>query len=178
MSAEQHSPPAGSPFWRFSLGYYRQPGVGEACIALQDGAGIDVNLLLFLLWQASQNRTFTVADVEDIERRIGPWRSMTVVPLRHVRRSLKSPPALVDGPQAEVFRNKIKAVELEAERLQQEAMYQMTRSATFGRPASSPQDAARGSVAAYETSSAKPFPRAAVETLLGVFARLDHKPEE
>ena len=87
-AAEQNPSTSGSPFWRFSLRYYRQPGVGEACIALQDGAGIDVNLLLFLLWQASQGRTFAVADVADLERRIGAWRDMTVVPLRQVRRAL------------------------------------------------------------------------------------------
>src|SRR5262249_35669715 len=44
----------GSPFWRFSLQFYRQPKVADACIALQEGAGVDVNLLLFLLWHAAQ----------------------------------------------------------------------------------------------------------------------------
>jgi uncharacterized protein (TIGR02444 family) len=42
----------GSPFWRFSLRLYRAPGVGDACIVLQEETGVDVNLLLFLLWQA------------------------------------------------------------------------------------------------------------------------------
>ena len=42
----------GSPFWRFSLQFYRLPKVADACIALQEEAGVDVNLLLFLLWQA------------------------------------------------------------------------------------------------------------------------------
>jgi uncharacterized protein (TIGR02444 family) len=177
-TAEQGPPPAGSPFWRFSLGYYRQPGIGDACIALQDGAGVDVNLLLFLLWQASVGRTFAVAEVDELERRIGAWRSMTVIPLRHIRRALRSPPALVEGAAAEAFRNKIKAVELEAERLQQEAMYQMSRALPLGQPASSPLNAAHDSVAAYEASCARPFPRPAVETLLTVFAKLDHKPEE
>jgi uncharacterized protein (TIGR02444 family) len=175
---EQGSPPAGSPFWRFSLRYYRQPGVGEACIALQDGAGIDVNLLLFLLWQASQGRTFSVADVDHLNSQIGPWRRMTVMPLREIRRALRSPPALVEAATAEAFRTRIKAVELEAERLQQEAMYQMARSLTLGRPAASPQDAARDSLAAYEATSAEPFSKPAVETLLAVFARLDQQPEE
>ena len=179
MSAAEQSPSlSGSPFWRFSLRYYRQPGVGEACIALQDGAGIDVNLLLFLMWQASQGRTFTAAEIDEFERRIGAWRNMTVVPLRAVRRALRSPPALVEGAVAEAFRNKIKAVELEAERLQQEAMDQMSRTLPLGRPALLPQDAARDSVSAYEASCAKPFAKPAVETLLTAFAQFDHKPEE
>lgn len=171
--AEQGVVAAGSPFWRFSLNFYRQPGVGDACIALQDGAGIDVNLLLFLLWQARQNRTFATADIDELDRRIGTWRDMTVVPLRKIRRALKSPPVPVEGAIAEAFRNKIKAVELEAERLQQEAMYQMSHTLPIGRPATSPRDAARDNVASYEASCGKPFPKAAVETLLSVFARLD-----
>jgi uncharacterized protein (TIGR02444 family) len=170
--------PAGSPFWRFSLRYYRQPGVGDACIALQDAAGVDVNLLLFLLWQASRGRTLTAAEVADVERRIGGWRDMTVVPLRAVRRALKSPPALVEGAAAEAFRSKIKAVELEAERLQQEAMYAMSQTLPAGAPAASPLDAARTNVAGYEAIGVKPFPRTAVDTLLSVFAGLDQTPEE
>jgi uncharacterized protein (TIGR02444 family) len=170
--------PAGSPFWRFSLRYYRQPGVGDACIALQDSAGVDVNLLLFLLWQASRRRTFAAAEVEALEQRIGEWRRMTVVPLRAVRRALKSPPALVEGAAAEAFRSKIKAVELEAERLQQEAMHRMSQTLPAGVPAASPLDAARTNVAAYAAIGTKPFPKTAVDTLLGVFAGLDHQPEE
>ncbi len=177
-TADQKPSTAGSPFWRFSLGYYRQSGVGDACIALQDSAGIDVNLLLFLLWQASRGRTFAVAEVGELEHRIGAWRDMTVVPLREVRRALKTPPSLVEGAAAEAFRTRIKAVELEAERLQQEAMYLMSHTLPLGRPAALPPDAARESVAAYEANCAKPFPKPAVETLLAVFAKLDHKPEE
>lgn len=168
----------GSPFWRFSLGFYRQPGVGDACIALQDGAGVDVNLLLFLLWQASRRRAFATNEVADLEQRIGEWRRMTVVPLREIRRALKSPPSLVEGQVVEAYRTKIKAVELEAERLQQEAMYALSQTLPTSTPAASPLDAARTNVAAYEAIGAKTFPKIAVETLLSVFAKLDHKPEE
>lgn len=170
--------PAGSPFWRFSLGFYRQPGVGDACIALQDGAGVDVNLLLLLLWQASLCRAFSPSDVESIEHRIGEWRRMTVVPLREIRRALRSPPAMVEGSVAEAFRTRIKAVELEAERLQQEAMYIMSKTLPVAAPAQLPLDAARANVRAYEAICTKPFHKPTVETLLNVFARLDHKPEE
>ena len=126
MSAsETPSPSSGSPFWRFSLRFYRQPEVADACIALQEQAGVDVNLLLFLLWHATQKRALSQADVAELERRIAPWRNTTVIPLRTMRRALKSPPTLVAGARAELFRTKIKAVELEAERLQQEAMYEL-----------------------------------------------------
>jgi uncharacterized protein (TIGR02444 family) len=41
---------AGEAFWRFSLALYARPGVAEALIALQDRAGLDVDLILFGLW--------------------------------------------------------------------------------------------------------------------------------
>ena len=74
---------------------------------------------------------------------------MTVIPLRTLRRALKSPPPLVAGAAAELFRTKVKAVELEAERLQQEAMYELVGATPRGQDASSLADAARGNIAAY-----------------------------
>jgi len=43
-------------FWEFSLNVYARPGVEQACLALQEQAGADVNLLLFSLWLATQRR--------------------------------------------------------------------------------------------------------------------------
>ena len=168
---------SGSPFWRFSLAFYRQAGVADACIALQEQAGVDVNLLLFLLWHAARRRTFTSSEIAAVEERIGTWREMTVVPLRAVRRALKSPPALVASAEAEAFRNRIKAVELEAERLQQEAMYALATGAPLGRESPSSAEAARNSVAAYATMRGTAFPKPAVEVLLTAFERLNPKGE-
>jgi uncharacterized protein (TIGR02444 family) len=159
----------GSPFWRFSLQFYRLPKVADACIALQEDAGVDVNLLLFLLWHAKQRRRLSAADVATLESQIAPWRDLTVIPLRSVRRGLKSPPALVAAPTAEAFRNRIKAVELEAERLQQEAMYAL---APLGSEAVTADEAARANVAAYEGLLGVRFPQAAAETLLVAFASM------
>jgi uncharacterized protein (TIGR02444 family) len=160
----------GSPFWRFSLQFYRLPKVADACIVLQEEVGVDVNLLLFLLWQAQQRRRLTADDVAALEGKIAIWREITVIRLRTVRRALKTPPALVDAATAEAFRNRIKAVELEAERLQQEAMYAL---APLGAEVAAPQDAARGNIAAYqEMLGGVRFPRAATETVLAAFASM------
>jgi len=172
MTDADTKPPQGSPFWRFSLQFYRQPAVADACIALQESSGVDVNLLLFLLWHARQRRSLARAEVEALEARIGAWREATVIPLRGVRRALKSPPALVAPGTAEAFRTRIKAVELEAERLQQEAMYDLVRASLLGQEAPSPEDAARVSVAAYETICAAAFSRPAVETLLAALTTM------
>jgi uncharacterized protein (TIGR02444 family) len=170
MSTAEPSP-QGAPFWRFSLRFYRQPEVADACIRLQEEAGVDVNLLLFLLWHASGKRALSAAEVAELERQIGPWREMTVVPLRTVRRALKSPPALVAPATAELFRTRIKAVELEAERLQQEAMYELARAAPRGREAPSPAEAARANVAAYQAMRGAAFPEPAIATLLAALER-------
>ena len=94
---------------------------------MQDQANVDVNILFFLLWNATQGRAFNAADVTEIEHRIGPWREMAVVPIRNIRRALKSPPPVMAPAAAEGLRTRIKAVELEAERLQQEALYDLAQ---------------------------------------------------
>src|SRR5215211_2609844 len=176
MTAPVSSSP-GSPFWRFSLRFYRQREVADACIALQEEAGIDVNLLLFLLWHATQRRALSALEVADLERRVAPWRNITVIPLRTMRRALKSPPALVAGASAEPFRTKIKAVELEAERLQQEAMHDLAVP-LLGKDAPSLEAAARANVAAYAAMCATAFPKSATDTLLAALSDLEPNLEE
>src|SRR5262249_21378724 len=156
---------------------YRSPGVAEACIALQDGAGVDVNLLLFLLWNASRDRAFSASEIEDLEREIGPWREAAVIPLRTIRRALKAPPPIVEAGTAEVFRTRIKAAELEAERLQQEALFALSQARELGHPVGSAADAARANVSAYQDLCKEQFPAAQVETLLAAVARLPPDPQ-
>jgi len=155
----------GSPFWRFSLGFYRQPGVADACIALQDGCDVDVNVLLFLLWLATAKRCIPVAAAQAVCAKAGPWRDNVVVALRTLRRRLKDGSSLVDRNTAELFRTKIKAVELESERLQQEAMFALSEGlATENAP--TVDAAARANVASYEQVLARTFTPAAVDILL------------
>src|SRR5919198_67482 len=85
----------GSPFWRFSLAFYRRPGVGEACIQLQDSCAVDVNLLLFLLWLASAKRRLSADEVRAVDDKVRGWRELTVLPLRAMRRTLKGNAPLV-----------------------------------------------------------------------------------
>jgi uncharacterized protein (TIGR02444 family) len=158
-----------SPFWRFSVKFYGMPGVAPACIELQDQAKVDVNVLFFLLWNATQSRALNADEVAKIEGAIGPWREMTVVPIRNVRRALKSPPSVVAPEAAESLRSRIKAVELEAERLQQEALYGLAESGGLGRPAASPIQAAEDSVSSYQ-GVIGPFPPGALKTVLSAFA--------
>jgi uncharacterized protein (TIGR02444 family) len=170
--AETAPSPPGSPFWRFSLQFYRLPDVAEACIKLQEGAGADVNLLLFLLWHGAQQRRLSGQEVAALEQEIAPWRDRAVVPLRAIRRALKSPPGLVAPGATEAFRTRIKAVELEAERLQQEAMYDRVRVSLLGETVASAAEAARANVAAYARICRADFDKPSTEIVLDALAKL------
>ena len=172
MSDPDPSTPS-TPFWRFSLHVYRQPGVAEACIALQDGCGVDVNVLLFVMWLAATQRRLSQDDVQALEDAVRGWRNMAVIPLRDLRRALKDQPTVVGSGRQEAFRNRIKAVELEAERLQQEALYASARDGRPGVP-SAPPAAVGPNIAAYERVLGVTFPNHAIDTLIAVFTAVDH----
>ena len=169
---DKATPVSKSPFWRFSVKFYAVPGVAQACIDLQDQAKVDVNVLFFLLWNATQGRALNAADVTRVEDVIGPWRDMAVVPIRNVRRALKSPPAAIAPDVAEGFRTRIKAVELEAERLQQEALHELAASGKLGHAMPSHVQAAQDSVSSYQ-GVIGPFPPGPLETVLSAFAKFE-----
>ncbi len=167
---------AETPLWRFSLKFYRQPSVSEACIALQDECGVDVNLLLFLLWLASDDRQLSVEEVRMLDDNVRDWRNLTIVPIRDARRKLKGADTLVDPGAQEAFRTKVKAVELEAERLQQEALYAFAKSGPLGTEAVAPV-AALANITAYESVLGVNFPKSSVAALASAFAAvIGHEP--
>src|SRR5882724_7777191 len=97
--------------WRFSCAFYAQPGVSEALIALQDRAGLDVNLILFALWQGAYGRhRMSHAEVMAAERSAGPVRAAIVLPLRTLRRKLRSD----RDADIQRLRERIKTLELAA----------------------------------------------------------------
>jgi uncharacterized protein (TIGR02444 family) len=160
----------GSPFWRFSLGFYRRPGVADACIALQDACAVDVNVLLFFLWLATMKRRIGLAEAQSICAKADGWRDDVVVPLRTLRRKLKEGSALVEHGTAELFRTKIKAVELESERLQQEALFGLSRGLST-ETVPSVEAAARSNVAVYEQAMSRTFTPGDVDVLLAALGR-------
>lgn len=109
-------------FWDFSLAVYGGPGVADACIALQDEFGVDVNILLYLSFRAANGVRLSAADVAWLDQNVVDWRSQIVGPLRHVRRHLKQMVAMDAFDGAGDLREQIKTVELESERLQQQAL--------------------------------------------------------
>jgi uncharacterized protein (TIGR02444 family) len=160
-----------SPFWRFSLRIY--PGIADTCLELQDRFGVDVNVLLFLLFAAHNGRKVMSADVRAIISAVASWNREVVVPLRSVRRFLRSPPEIIEGEAAESLRQHVKHVELEAERLQQEGLYRNLRLQELGAPEASPEAAARSNVEAYAADLGTAFEPALVDALLAGFRDLE-----
>jgi uncharacterized protein (TIGR02444 family) len=167
MSEDETNTPT-TPFWRFSLHFYRHAGVPDACIALQDNCGVDVNLLLFLFWLAAGRQLLSAAEVKKLDDQVRSWRELTIIPIRDTRRKLKGAATLVGPGKQEAFRNKVKAVELEAEQLQQEALYNFTKAGPLGAQGS-PRAAARANIAAYERAMGGSFPKGAVDLLAAAF---------
>ncbi len=97
-----------SSFWDWAVAAYARPGVAEACLDLQDRYGQNVPLLLWAIWRGGD-----VAGALAVAR---SWEDEVVGPLRGVRRRLKG------RAGAEELRQKVKAVELEAERTMMAAL--------------------------------------------------------
>lgn len=104
-----------SGHWRFVVDLYNRPGVSDACLGLQDVFGVDVVLLLMLVSAASEGLSITDADVADADATVRSWRTDVVIPLRHIRRTLK----VRAGPESTLeLRESVKALELRAERIE------------------------------------------------------------
>jgi len=101
-------------FWKWMLSVYPRPGVSPALIALQDEAGLNVNVLLFCCWLACRSQRLTAEGAHEIERLNAEWANAIVAPLRAVRRLLKTSPLIAENARADV-RKRLQAIELELE---------------------------------------------------------------
>ena len=105
--------------WAFALDVYARPGIADACLSLQNEAGVDVMMLLVIAFAAARLRILlTPAEIHELDEACRPWREQIVWPLRAIRSGLKSGPMPAPSSDTEQFRSKIKTVELAAERLQ------------------------------------------------------------
>jgi uncharacterized protein (TIGR02444 family) len=104
---------AAARLWRWCGEVYRRTGVSDACLALQDDCGADVNLLLTLVWAGGEGIAVDAPTLARLREVSTAWQTQIVAPLRSVRRALKG------RAEAVALREQVKAVELESERLEQ-----------------------------------------------------------
>jgi uncharacterized protein (TIGR02444 family) len=115
----RHRAELGAECWAFALAIYARPGVAEACLTLQNEAGVDVMLLLTTTFAAVKHRlVLTTEEIRTLDEACRPWRVQIVRPLRTIRAGLKTGPQPAPGEATEPFRSQVKALELAAEKLQ------------------------------------------------------------
>jgi len=148
MSREKAARDSGEGFWRFSLSFYARPGVAPALIALQDRAGLDVNLILFALWRAvARGQTLDAAALAAAEQAVAPLRRAVVAELRGLRRRLRLDP----DPDVQAMRRHIQALETAAERRVQ---YRLATAVPAGEAGGDREAVAAANLAAYLGSEA------------------------
>lgn len=144
-------------FWRFSLHTWRVPGVQEACLALQEHCGADVNLLLFCGWTGREGRELDRHDLRQAIRCVGNWQNEIVAPLRLARRGLKHQRAgTAAAALAPTFRDRFLALELELEQAEQGLLAELAAQWPPVHHAALPRQAIAANLACYLGLLAKP----------------------
>ena len=117
------SPELAADSWAFALALYARHGVAEACLALQNEAGVDVMLLLMVTFAAVKHRILLTPDeIRTLDEACRPWREQVVRKLRSIRTELKTGPHPAPTETTEQFRSKVKTLELEAEKLENQLL--------------------------------------------------------
>lgn len=131
----------GMSLWDFALSVYGQEGVEEACLALQNRLGADINMMMFCIWlaacgQGSANLARCLGSALKLSR---DWQRALVEPLRSCRQNLKEfagsgYEASLDRTALLNLRDHVKKCELEAERLQILALANLVEVEVLGMP--------------------------------------------
>ena len=159
-----------SAFWQFSLAFYARPQVADACVQLQDSAGVDVNLLLYLLFIATHQREVSRDDVARLDALVKAWREQAVLPLRSLRRQLKTGIEPLPVSNTEALRSAVKRIELDAEHIEQDLLEQQAPASSLGKLVASRSAAAHSNLAAYG-EFLQALPDAPIKTLLEAFTQ-------
>ncbi len=109
-----------NPCWDFALVVYRRAGVEEACLALQERHGIDVNVLLFCCWLGQSGRgALSGGEMARTLAAVKQWHGAVVGGLRAVRGVLKGGLGTAPRELGDALRRQVLACELDAEHVQQ-----------------------------------------------------------
>lgn len=129
--------------WDFALDFYGRPGVEPACLLLQDEADVDVCELLWHCW-LHHHRLQLVQEPPKLAD-VYHWQQHTTVPLRQLRRQLKS--AALHNAGAAAVRRYIQQAELAAERETLDRLQQLVEQSDFLTPLSPPTASLENSLA-------------------------------
>ena len=129
-----HRPAEAASFWNYSVRTYGKPGVADACLALQDRHGLDVNVLLFCCWFGCTRGLVDESLWDRILTFSEPWAENVVRPLRAVRTWMKHTGCTqldISKDQCIELREEIKRIELKAEQLQENTLQSLAEDSPF-----------------------------------------------
>ena len=106
-------------FWDFSLALYRAEGVQDACLSLQNNAGLDVNLLLYCCWAGQGGHLFSHGELRRLLDLSTGWQSAIMRPMRQLRQRIGKEVG-AEGCYAGAKNLELQLERLEQSRLQQE----------------------------------------------------------
>jgi len=127
-----------SHLWEFMLRFYARPGVAPACLRLQEACGLDIPLFLALLHATASGRVLDRPRIEILDRECAVWRETVVRPLRAIRSGMKSDPWMTLDTSVPELRERIKAVELSAERIEVEFLQRLIADLPTAAPSGDP----------------------------------------
>lgn len=120
-------------FWDFSVRTYRTEGVPDACLSLQNEYGIDVNMFLYCCWLAVRRGEFDEDLWNDVIEFSTEWAGKLVKPLRLARTWMKHsgcPDDAIPTDACVQLREKVKSVEFDAEKMQQDVLELLSNNAS------------------------------------------------
>ena len=118
--------------WIFATTLYARPGMEVACLELQ-AAGADACLLLCGLWLDSRGVAHDAEREAQLRRIAEPWQREVVEPLRALRQGWRD--AAADDTALAALRQRVKQLELDAERTQLERLQGLSSAWPTGAPA-------------------------------------------
>lgn len=164
-----------SPFWNFSCRIYDDPEVQQECLALQDSCGVNVNLLLFCAFAgAILAKMLSDNSVKELASLVDAWDNEVVIHLRGVRRALKVFDGLTSPtvPAVTALRSGVKALELEAERIEQAIIELWSIRALENVPPAESAEATLANIqtllAIYNVDRSSPLPRRVIGAALAL----------
>ena len=99
--------------WSFALSTYARPGVEAACLRLQEQRE-DVCLLLCGAWLEQRGVALEPGRVRTLQQLARPWQAQVIEPLRQLRMQWRA--MAQQDEQLAALRERVKALELDAER--------------------------------------------------------------
>ena len=118
----QTSSEAARSLWDYATASYSRPGVAESCLWFQDHCRGDVPIILFISWCSIRGVLVDHQLLAKVEQMVSVWHRDVVAPLRGLRRELKRDSKGIVQETVFAFREKLKALELEAEHLELNAL--------------------------------------------------------